>query len=90
MHGRTVEGETIAPTAVPQLEVLVRGVFDKRRFLNLVRHFLVSRMPDFSGQERTLRKSSGGKTGGPVVNCHLVISAVSLARRKSFGRLAQW
>src|SRR5258708_24834015 len=26
---------------MPQLEVLLRGVFDKRRFLDLVRHFIV-------------------------------------------------
>ena len=26
---------------MPQLEVLLRGVFEKRRFLDLVRHFIV-------------------------------------------------
>jgi type I restriction enzyme, R subunit len=26
---------------MPQLEVLLRGVFDKRRFLDLIRHFIV-------------------------------------------------
>ncbi len=41
MPWRTVEGETVAPTSVTQLEVLLRGVFEKRRFLNLVRHFIV-------------------------------------------------
>jgi len=38
---RTIEGEKLAPTSMPQLEVLIRGVFDKRRFLRLVRHFIV-------------------------------------------------
>jgi len=38
---RTVEGDDIAPAHVPQLQVLLQGVFEKRRFLNLVRHFIV-------------------------------------------------
>ncbi len=38
---RTIEGESLAPDTVPQLEVLLRGVFEKRRFLDLVRHFIV-------------------------------------------------
>jgi type I restriction enzyme R subunit len=41
MPWRTIEGETLAPVFLPQLEVLLRGVFDKRRFLDLVRHFIV-------------------------------------------------
>jgi type I restriction enzyme R subunit len=41
MPWRTIEGETVAPSKLPQLEVLLRGVFDKRRFLDLVRHFIV-------------------------------------------------
>nr|MDP9479361.1 type I restriction endonuclease subunit R [Actinomycetota bacterium] len=38
---RTVEGEDLAPESVPELEVVTRGVFEKRRFLDLVRHFVV-------------------------------------------------
>jgi hypothetical protein len=41
MPWRTIEGETLAPATMPQLEVLLRGVFDKRRFLDLIRHFMV-------------------------------------------------
>src|SRR5260221_3955806 len=41
MPWRTIEGETLAPATMPQLEILLRGVFDKRRFLDLVRHFIV-------------------------------------------------
>jgi type I restriction enzyme R subunit len=41
MPWRTIEGETVAPATLTQLEVLLRGVFDKRRFLDLVRHFVV-------------------------------------------------
>lgn len=38
---RTIEGEALAPTAMSQLEVLLRGVFDKRRLLDLLRFFIV-------------------------------------------------
>jgi type I restriction enzyme R subunit len=41
MPWRTIEGETLDPATMPQLEVLLRGVFDKRRFLDLIRHFIV-------------------------------------------------
>jgi len=34
MPWRTIEGETVAPAALTQLEVLLRGVFDQRRFLD--------------------------------------------------------
>lgn len=37
---RTVEGEALAPAALTQLEVLIRGVFDPRRFLDLIRYFV--------------------------------------------------
>ncbi|MEJ7592347.1 MAG: type I restriction endonuclease [Planctomycetaceae bacterium] len=38
---RTVDGEDHAPRASLELEVLVRGVFEKRRFLDLLQHFIV-------------------------------------------------
>ncbi|NWG08504.1 MAG: type I restriction endonuclease subunit R [Chloroflexi bacterium] len=38
---KTIEGETTAPSSVTQLEVLLRGVFEKRRFLDLIRYFIV-------------------------------------------------
>ena len=41
MPWRTIEGETLASASLPQLEVLLRGVFDRRRFLDLLRYFVV-------------------------------------------------
>jgi type I restriction enzyme R subunit len=41
MPWRTITGEAIAPPELPQLEVLVRGVFKPKRFLQLVRDFIV-------------------------------------------------
>jgi len=38
---RTVDGDELAPPAEHPLEVLVRGVFDHARFLELIRHFIV-------------------------------------------------
>lgn len=38
---RTVEGEALASKTMSQLEVLIRGVFDKRRLLDLLRYFIV-------------------------------------------------
>jgi len=38
---RTITGEKDAPGSMSQLRVLLEGVFEKRRFLDLVRHFVV-------------------------------------------------
>ena len=38
---RTIDGEGDAPKSALELEVLVRGVFDRRRFLDLLQHFIV-------------------------------------------------
>jgi len=38
---RTVEGEELAPVSMPQLEVVVKGAFDRKRFLKLLAHFIV-------------------------------------------------
>jgi len=38
---RTINGEDDAPKGSLELEVLVRGVFERRRFLDLLQHFIV-------------------------------------------------
>ena len=38
---RTIEGDADAPAGMLELRVLIEGVFDHRRFLDLVRHFIV-------------------------------------------------
>jgi type I restriction enzyme, R subunit len=38
---RTVSGESLADSHLPELQVMLEGVFDKRRLLDLVRHFIV-------------------------------------------------
>jgi type I restriction enzyme R subunit len=38
---RTISGETLADAHLPELQVMLEGMFDKRRLLDLVRHFTV-------------------------------------------------
>jgi len=41
MPWRTIDGEELADLKLPQLQVVLEGVFEKRRFLDLIRHFIV-------------------------------------------------
>lgn len=41
MRWRTVDGHQIAPDRSPQLEVLIRGMFDKSRLLDIIRNFIL-------------------------------------------------
>jgi len=38
---RTITGENLAPKFLPELQVVIEGVFHKRRFLDLIRYFIV-------------------------------------------------
>jgi type I restriction enzyme R subunit len=38
---RTITGQGDAPAGMPELQVVLEGVFDRRRFLDLLRHFVV-------------------------------------------------
>lgn len=46
---RTIEGESDAPRASLELEVMVRGVFERRRFLDLLQHFILFDVDPDSG-----------------------------------------
>lgn len=41
MPWRTIEGEELADERLSQLQVVLEGVFDRRRFLDLIRYFIV-------------------------------------------------
>jgi type I restriction enzyme R subunit len=56
MPWRTVEGEDLADTRLPQLQVVLEGVFDKRRFLDLIRYFIVF---EDSGGGTLVKKMAG-------------------------------
>jgi type I restriction enzyme R subunit len=53
---RTIEGKELADARLPQLQVLVQGIFEKRRFLDLVRHFIV--FEDWGGG-KLIKKMAG-------------------------------
>ena len=38
---RTISGETLADPHLPELQVMIEGVFDKQRLLDLIGHFIV-------------------------------------------------
>jgi len=38
---RTIGGETLAPATMPELQVMIEGIFAKRRLLDLIGHFIV-------------------------------------------------
>ena len=38
---RTIDGKNIAPKGTPELEVLIRGMFDRQRLLDITRHFIL-------------------------------------------------
>ncbi len=38
---RTIAGETLAPASMPEIQVMIDGVFEKRRLLDLLGNFLV-------------------------------------------------
>ena len=41
MPWRTIDGREVAPASQPQLDVLLRGAFDRERLLDLIRFFVV-------------------------------------------------
>jgi type I restriction enzyme R subunit len=41
MPWRTIDGSDLAPKNTPELEVVIRGAFEKTRFLDLIRFFIV-------------------------------------------------
>ena len=56
MPWHTIEGEELADPRLPQLQVVIEGVFEKRRFLDLIRYFIV--FEDFGG-DVLLKKMAG-------------------------------
>jgi type I restriction enzyme R subunit len=53
---KTVTGEELAPRTAIELEVLLRGMFDKRRFLDLIRYFIVF---EDNGNGQPIKKMAG-------------------------------
>ncbi|MBF0290632.1 MAG: type I restriction endonuclease subunit R [Nitrospinae bacterium] len=77
MPWRTIEGEKPAPASMPQLETMIKGVFEKRRFLNLIRSFIV--YEDDGGGE-IIKKLAGYHQFHAVLNA--VESTVAASKPK--------
>lgn len=43
---RTIDGKVIAPMSFPQLETLIKGMFDKERFLDILKQFILFQKND--------------------------------------------
>jgi type I restriction enzyme R subunit len=56
MPWRTIAGEDLAPTSMPELQVVLEGVFEKTRFLQMVRHFIVF---EDEGGGKLIKKMAG-------------------------------
>jgi len=56
MPWKTIAGDTLAEGHAIELEVLLRGVFEKRRFLDLVRYFIVF---EDDGRGQPIKKMAG-------------------------------
>ena len=69
---RTIEGEGLADSSLPQLQVLLEGVFDRRRLLALVRDFIVF---EDDGSGALVKKMAG------YHQFHAVQTAVAETRR---------
>ncbi len=41
MPWRTIKGDDLADTRLPELQVVLEGVFDRQRFLDMIKHFIV-------------------------------------------------
>ncbi|MFN8049799.1 MAG: DEAD/DEAH box helicase family protein, partial [Ancrocorticia sp.] len=53
---RTIAGEELAPPSMPELQVVLEGAFEKTRFLQLVRHFIVF---EDEGGGKLIKKMAG-------------------------------
>jgi len=55
MPWKTVDGKGLAPSTIPQIQVLLEGMFEKARFLDIVRHFIV-----FEDEKNVITKKLAG------------------------------
>jgi type I restriction enzyme, R subunit len=76
---RTIEGEDLAPATKTQLEVMIRGVFAPRRFLDLIRYFIVYE----SDGDEVIKKVAGYHQFHAVARA---VDATLLASRPSGSR----
>lgn len=69
MPWRTIAGNEIATNNTPELEVLIKGIFAKERFLDLLRHFIVFEVDG----DRIIKKWLGITNSTPSIPRSLVL-----------------
>ncbi len=55
MKWRTIDGDDVAPTSIPEMEVLLKGMFAKERLLDIITNFTVFE----TDGENTIKKLAG-------------------------------
>ena len=76
---RTISGESIDDTYTPELEVLIKGLFDKCRLLDMIRYFIV--FEDLGGG--SLEKKTAGYHQFHAVNV-AVVETLRAAKLKDY------
>jgi len=56
---RTIDGKELAPSTLPQLEVMLKGIFNRSRLLDLISNFIVFEVDSTRGQgnEKIVKKA---------------------------------
>ena len=85
---RTIGGQGDAPASMPELQVMLEGVFEKRRFLDLLRYFIVFEDRYASGDGGSLVKKMAGYHQFHAVNA--AVEQTIRAGRVAAARADRW
>jgi type I restriction enzyme R subunit len=80
MPWRTIDGQAVAPKGQPELDVLIKGVFHRRRFLDLLQNFIVIEV-DGPNVAKKLAGYHQFHAVNKAVNCTVAASAPDGDRR---------
>ena len=85
MPWRTIDGKEVAPRGSVELEILLKGIFEKQRFIDLVLNFIV-----FEDDGATIAKKAAAYHQFHAVNkaveCTLSACGIEVERRMLYGR----
>ncbi|MBN4079621.1 type I restriction endonuclease subunit R [bacterium AH-315-C08] len=88
MPWRTMEGTDLAPKSIPELEVAVRGLFERRRFLDYILNFMV-----FEDDGSTIKKKAAAYHQYWAVNkalsCTFSACGITTDQSKLIGRFPE-
>lgn len=91
MPWRTIDGKTIAPKGSVELEVLLRGIFDKRLLMDYILNFIT--FEDDGGDTTTIAKKAAGYHQYHAVNkaveCTLSACGIDADSKQIYGRFLE-